>query len=77
MNTTTKSAPVLQIRVIGPIDFARAVLADRAALVRSILGPDYRYTSQIRTARKAGQVRAYLTITAPKEVNHGKQHDDG
>jgi hypothetical protein len=75
MPTTTRSAPTLQIRVIGPIDFAHAVLADRADLVRTILGPNYQYRIQTRTARKAGQVRVYLTITPREEEPH--DHDCG
>jgi hypothetical protein len=72
---TRGSAPTLQIRVIGPIAFAQAVLADRADLVRTILGPHYQYRMQTRTARKAGQVRVYLTIT--RKENKIDEHHDG
>jgi hypothetical protein len=75
MATSVRQVSTLQIRVIGPVAFAQAVLADRADLVRSMLGPDYRYTIQTRTARKAGQVRVYLTIT--RKENTIEEHYDG
>lgn len=67
--TTTRATPILQVRVIGPVAYAQAVLDDRAEFVRSMLGSAYRYRIQTRSARKAGQIRVYLTIT-PQEEHH-------
>lgn len=68
LDKATRPVPTLQLRVIGPAAVAQAVLADRADLIRTILGPNYHYHMQFRTARKAGHVRAYLTVT--RKENH-------
>jgi hypothetical protein len=71
---TTQPAPLLHIRVIGATGYAQAVLADIATRVRPLLGPDIRFTTATRPARRIGHVRAYLTVTRkdrPDDQHHG------
>jgi hypothetical protein len=61
--TPARPAPLLQVRVIGAAGYAQAVLADVATRVRPLLGPDIRFTTTTRPARRVGHVRVYLTVT--------------
>jgi hypothetical protein len=63
--TSTKSTPVLHIRVIGQHDQADELLARLTEHARALFGPHATYRTHTRSARRIGQVRAYLTITAP------------
>jgi hypothetical protein len=62
----TSPAPTFQIRIIGPRDSADQLLHHLTQQVTPLFGPHVRYTSQVRTARRTGYVRAYFTVT-PKE----------
>ncbi len=64
---TTRPTPVAQIRVIATEQHARAILACAAYHARDVLGPGHTYRTATRPARRAGVVRAYLTVTRKEE----------
>jgi hypothetical protein len=65
---TQRSAPTFQIRVIGPADRARRILTHLAEHATPLFGPHITCRTQVRSARRAGHIRAYFTVT-PKEAD--------
>jgi hypothetical protein len=53
-----------QIRVIGPTDHTRRILAHLAEHAAPLFGPHINYRTQVRSARRAGHIRAYFTVTS-------------
>ena len=60
---STSIAPLVQIRVIGPTGHATELLTRAAEQARRLYGLRATYRTQTRTARRAGYIRAYLTVT--------------
>lgn len=73
--TSTRTMPVMQIRVIGVDRHAQAVLADAVRRARTLLGPNVTYRTQTRPNRRAGYVRVYLTATR-KEARRTRKAND-
>jgi hypothetical protein len=65
--TTRLPAPVFQIRIIGPVRCAHALLEHLVEQTIPLFGPFVTCRTQVRSARRAGHVRAYITVTS-KEV---------
>jgi hypothetical protein len=62
-----RPSPVAQVRVIATEQHARAILACAAYHARDVLGPGHIFRTATRPARRAGHVRAYLTVTRKEE----------
>jgi len=73
MPTTTRPAPVLQVRAIGAAHHVHAVLAAAAQTAVTVLGPNITTRTHTRSAGRIGYVRAYLTITR-KEPHADDEH---
>ena len=58
--------PTFQIRITGPRTWADRIVRHLTGPAASLLGSHLRCTRQVRAARRAGHVHAYLTIT-PEE----------
>jgi hypothetical protein len=73
MPARTRTAPLCQIRVIGPADDVTTLIVQLAARTRLLFGSQASYRTHTRSARRAGYVRAYLTITGkePPDDHHG------
>ena len=64
---TTRTTPLLQIRVIGPADHAQVLTTDLVHRAEVLLGSGVQYRTHTRSARRIGYVRLYITATR-KEV---------
>jgi hypothetical protein len=67
--STTRSTPLLHIRVIGHRDQADELLTYLADYVLGMFGTHANYRTQTRSARRIGHVRAYLTITRKEPID--------
>jgi hypothetical protein len=66
---TSRSQPIIRIRVIGPVAETRRVLTYLAAhAMPALYGPDATGRHQTRAAYPAGHLRGYFTITR-KEID--------
>ena len=61
--STTRPAPIAQIRVIAATHHAPALITDLAERARALIGPRATYRTQTRPAQRIGYVRVYLTVT--------------
>ena len=61
--TSPARVPILQIRLIRPRALVDNLATPLTAAARAALDPATTYTRHIRTARRAGHVRLYLTAT--------------
>jgi hypothetical protein len=67
--TALRRTPILQIRVVGPVDQVHALLAHLDEHTVVTLGADTTRTVNTRTARRVGHLRGYLTITRKEAAN--------
>jgi hypothetical protein len=66
--TTTRTTPLLQVRVIGPAEHAQVLTVDLVHRAEALLGSGVQYRTHTRPARRIGYVRIYVTVTR-KEVH--------
>jgi hypothetical protein len=60
---------MVQIRVIGPADHVRRLLAHLAEQAIPLFSQQVTCRKQVRAARSAGHVRAYLTVSRKETAN--------